>query len=964
MGCGSSRSGNRVNPNIDLISSSTHIQIPTTIPSSEDPAKNKEDVSILWYGTPSDTARIALQSTNNFLQVFRERDNGECCITYMKKIETEKVVLIISASHLTRYLIVEVKALRHVDSVFILTDRNANEITDFDSYINDCPKIKIFAKLHDMINYTNQCVKLMLKQAVEFSVFDQKQKSTRDLTRDAASFLWFQVLLSVLQRMPKSESSEHDMLEFCRRYYKIRNNHNELGNIELFRTQCTKPEDAINWYTKECFIYKLINKALRTEDINSLIMFRSFLVDLCGQLQSKHLRRIDSGDTSVMVLYRAQQISKTEIIKIKGNINNLISTNGFLSTTRDIKLAKQFLSSNKLHNPDLVPLLFEIQAPSNLNKVIFSDISDLSQFPEEQEVLFSIGAVFKLDAVEDVSINKYVQIKMTATDEGSENVDTYIDLTRKDAEETDITVLFGRLLIDMGKYQEAERYFKQILSSRSNEDYDMAAVYHNLGRAHGYKGELKEAENNFSEAYNRRKRNLPIDHIDVLRTQNSIGVIYGENGEYDKALKKFTDALNSQKEILARENNQSTTLNLHIAMSYSNIGWVNYLKGEYVKAHESHNAALEIRRTHLPEDHPLFADNYSSVGAIYHAQGKYKEALEYHNRALRIREQKLPSHHPSIANSYQSIGGVEHENGRYERALDFYNRALNIRMQTLASDHSSMASNLRSIGGVYLDEGNYMEALQHYQQALYICQKSFKADHPSVGDCLHNIGMVKERQGVFQDAIKYYAEALEISYKCLPNDHPSTAKILSSLANVYLRQRNYDISLQHYTHVYRIQQSSLITNQHPDIALTLNNLGVLHRYKADYGKAADYFTKALQMCEKCFPENHPAVSRTLSNMGDMYLASAKYDKALEYYKRAESIRLGALLADDLGIADIYYNMGCVYYNKESFVEALPYFIKCKRTYEKKYHRDHVDIRRVENSIMLVKAAMQEIGHAP
>ncbi|CAF1364387.1 unnamed protein product [Didymodactylos carnosus] len=118
------------------------------------------------------------------------------------------------------------------------------------------------------------------------------------------------------------------------------------------------------------------------------------------------------------------------------------------------------------------------------------------------------------------------------------------------------------------------------------------------------------------------------------------------------------------------------------------------------------------------------------------------------------------------------------------------------------------------------------------------------------------------------------------------------------------------------------------------------------------------------MCEKCFPENHPAVSRTLSNMDDMYLASAKYDKALEYYKRAESIRLGALLADDLGIADIYYNMGCVYYNKESFVEALPYFIKCKRTYEKKYHRDHVDIRRVENSIMLVKAAMQEIGHAP
>ncbi|CAF1359333.1 unnamed protein product [Rotaria sordida] len=60
------------------------------------------------------------------------------------------------------------------------------------------------------------------------------------------------------------------MIQICRQYY--RGNTAELKLID----QCGKEYQhthAVHWYSKESFVYKLINKALRTEDIDQLYTF-------------------------------------------------------------------------------------------------------------------------------------------------------------------------------------------------------------------------------------------------------------------------------------------------------------------------------------------------------------------------------------------------------------------------------------------------------------------------------------------------------------------------------------------------------------------------------------------------------------------------------------------------------------------------------------------------------------------
>ena len=91
------------------------------------------------------------------------------------------------------------------------------------------------------------------KQTTAFNMYNQKDKATRDLSKETGSFLFFQMFKSVLMSMPKTAESKETMLSMCRDYY--RDNTKELANIADFDLTY-KSTEAIEWYTKESFVYK------------------------------------------------------------------------------------------------------------------------------------------------------------------------------------------------------------------------------------------------------------------------------------------------------------------------------------------------------------------------------------------------------------------------------------------------------------------------------------------------------------------------------------------------------------------------------------------------------------------------------------------------------------------------------------------------------------------------------------
>ena len=75
------------------------------------------------------------------------------------------------------------------------------------------------------------------------------------------------------------------MIDTCRHYYQ--DNIKQLKLIDQFEHEYQSNE-AIRWYLKKSFLREIINKALRTEDIDQLYTLRYFLGDLVEHLTRQH----------------------------------------------------------------------------------------------------------------------------------------------------------------------------------------------------------------------------------------------------------------------------------------------------------------------------------------------------------------------------------------------------------------------------------------------------------------------------------------------------------------------------------------------------------------------------------------------------------------------------------------------------------------------------------------------------
>ncbi|CAF5135534.1 unnamed protein product, partial [Rotaria sp. Silwood1] len=73
-----------------------------------------------------------------------------------------------------------------------------------------------------------------------------------------------------------------------------------------------------------------------------------------------------------------------EFNELKENIGNLIATNGFLSTSRLLTVAMQFILG-ATDTDEIKVVLFEIEVNCQNERIIFADIDKYSQLQGEQE---------------------------------------------------------------------------------------------------------------------------------------------------------------------------------------------------------------------------------------------------------------------------------------------------------------------------------------------------------------------------------------------------------------------------------------------------------------------------------------------------------------------------------------------------------------------------------------------------
>ncbi|CAF1412121.1 unnamed protein product [Adineta steineri] len=246
---------------------------------------------------------------------------------------------------------------------------------------------------------------------------------TRFLIDENSSFLAFQLLTDIMLRLHQTEFARQEMIEMCRLKYK--NNLTNLEKINEFESSY-QHSDALEWYTTNSFLYRILHQALRIEDIDTIFKLRYYIYDLHNQLAQLHRSYLYSlpSDQPILTLYRGQRMKITELTRLQENVDKLISMNNFLSTTNNVTAAVFFAGDGSLNNTDEeISVLYQITIDTSVSHSIpFAKIQYKSIFQDEDEVLFSMASVFRIDNVEQYGALWVVELTLINKEDETWNI--------------------------------------------------------------------------------------------------------------------------------------------------------------------------------------------------------------------------------------------------------------------------------------------------------------------------------------------------------------------------------------------------------------------------------------------------------------------------------------------------------------------------------------------------------------
>ncbi|CAF4839273.1 unnamed protein product, partial [Rotaria socialis] len=108
-----------------------------------------------------------------------------------------------------------------------------------------------------------------------------------------------------------------------------------------------------------------------------------FIADLTENLQRQQQKILQSDET-ILNVYRGIKLDKEEFNKIKHNQGKLISTNGYLLTTRQMEAAAD-CAKRPARKTDMISVLLHIQCDiKSMDKnILFGNIDQLSDDHDE-----------------------------------------------------------------------------------------------------------------------------------------------------------------------------------------------------------------------------------------------------------------------------------------------------------------------------------------------------------------------------------------------------------------------------------------------------------------------------------------------------------------------------------------------------------------------------------------------------
>ncbi|CAF0950493.1 unnamed protein product [Rotaria sp. Silwood1] len=572
---------------------------------------NLETFSLLWLDAEVNTkeenrrAQKRLRSIINYLKIFQDQNE---CQQYIKSCSEQDRIVLISSGRLGKELIPQIHDLRQLSDVYIYCwDKKA-----YKHWAKQFSKIKgVIVSLDDLVQQItmDQKDRGKVEEPMSLNIYNASGNVDKSTTELNGHFIHSLLLIDVLIKMKSSDADKKKLIQFCKdEYY---DNEPQLAVVGEFERDY-KSRKALWWYTRDAFVYSMLNKALRIQNTELLLLFRFVIRDIYQRLKKYQCENL-------VTVYRYQAMSRDELNALHKSIGQFISINSFFSTSADRDVALRFSNRSTVSN-DLHRILFEIEAdPHVVKSKPFADITSLSYFRHESEILFMVGCIFRLINVYRDDSEKIWIIKMQLAENNDDDLKKLFDQLKSDygvgENETDLQT-FGNVLQYMGKYDLAEKIYSGLHDQCSSDDASFSRLCVSFGRLYKDRKDFDRSLQWFQRALDRRIRIDSSDFVYIGGLHCCIGNIHMEKNDFNQAMKCYSAAMDCYKR-------GNITNHRDTASLYHGIARVHYAQKQYPEALNNYQRSLDILQQNSRSTHPDAALNHSGIGDIYRVTGQH-----------------------------------------------------------------------------------------------------------------------------------------------------------------------------------------------------------------------------------------------------------------------------------------------------------------------------------------------------
>ena len=658
-------------------------------------ARMVQNFLLLWLDgnideTNNDDCRNSITKLRQVVNTVNTFTDANECINFINGIK-EETIFMISSGAFGQTTVPVVHDKSQISTIYIFCgNKNRHE-----NLAQQWPKVKgVFTDITPICKALKQAAQDCDQNMVSISFVKSDDGATKkNLDQLDQSFMYTQILKEILLTIDFDQEHIDEFLIYCRE--QLAGNITELINVTKLENEYGQHQ-PIWWYTYDCFLYSMLNRALRVMDVDLIIKMGFFVRDLHNHITTLHVEQYGAQNHSKsLTVYRGQGLSLTDFEQLMKTEGGLLSFNNFLSTSENRNVSLEFARRTVITS-NLVGVLFIMNIDPSMSATPFANVRNVSAYQTEEEILFSMHSIFRIGLAKQIDGNNRLwQVDLTLTSDKDPQLHVLTKRMQKETSGSTGWLRLGKLMLKLGHFNKAEELY-ELLLKQTTDEREKAFIYCQLGWTKDDQGKYLEAIAYYQKSIEIENLLLPPNHINFANSYNNIGVTYQKMGEYSKALSYY-------------------------------------------------EKALEIKHKNLPSNDPDLAGSYNNIGLLYKKMGKNSEALSYYEKALEIKQKTLPSNHPSLAISYNNIGAIYANMKEYSRTLSYFNKVLEIQQNILPKNHPDLAVSYNNIGSVYEKLDEHSKALSFFERAVGVLQRSVPANHPDLLSFQTSVERVKKK---------------------------------------------------------------------------------------------------------------------------------------------------------------------------------------------------------------------------